>query len=428
MYGAMVSWMLLFSVAFGQEGKSAAIHLRDQCPMGRIYSLLDSDQILFQFETQKARANEANGDSISLRIAPNDWIAWGGQVVGDQQARLLLVDGTILVGKCAEWRNDEVVWESQRWGAVTVPRSLVSGVLWKPLASFSQQLQFISHVYQSQNAVDGIYSKSGDWLEGIVREIVLKEQKGVKQPAITWKSKQDSDWRSLEFTEVLGIRFASTLPLNLSSVTRLAFHDGEVLWANGWGLNQDQRWRISLSIPLELIAVASPEQWIGQICGVERDAGNATRLLTRETPATYRHLPWGNLKIPLGVNRTCFNEPLVVNGVYCREGLATPTASQVAFRHDGSRSAFCSALQVRSSDRAGDVERSKVVGKVLVSRDAGLEVAWTSSPMRADEKEQTVRLDLQGVRAIVLVTESEQEFRPPNELVWRYPRIEKDSP
>ena len=358
------------------------------------------------------------------------WFAFGGPRLGDRPNCLLLADETLLHGSLQQLDQQQVKWLSPLWGPLTIPRPYVVGIVSAPAPNFREWFQRIQELRSREGVLDSLLLRHHVWREGLLTAPSETPLWHEFSREIDWIPKGASTSQVVSLDQVFALRLASSnaTPLsNAPTTCDLAFRNGDRLRCLTWKIIDQDRVQLDLSIPLSLTSQIPNAELAAQLCGANRrweqqEANPCLHLATIE-PASYRHLPRHRLPIPLQRTDGRDASPFEVHHVARFEGLKTPGASQVAYRHDGNASFFCTELACEDPASGDPLHLGKVRGRILVSRGGPLETVWTSEPMGPLDPSQMVRLEMNGVRLLVLVTEPLHAYQVAQPLLWLYPRI-----
>ncbi len=130
---------------------------------------------------------------------------------------------------------------------------------------------------------------------------------------------------------------------------------------------------------------------------------------------------------PLGKNRDLLGRPLLQRtsdgvGIVDR-GLATHSASQVAYRLDGKPAKFLAEVVMALPSEGAAEELGNAVCQVLLARNGKLQSAAKIQLDRLQPQSQRVEVDLSDAQLLVLVTEQDDYSQFGDHILWLDARI-----
>lgn len=370
----------------------------------------------------------AVGDRQTLLAAEQivRWGAWTG-VLNDSAAWLgddSLVCGQLSmsaagVALSSDWLDvPPLAWNAVRGLVLTPPRTLDN---WLTLQA---QMQ----------AVDGegdvLWLADGTRLKGIVRWDDASDSPAGQTLGI------DVDGGDLggqtiriPLTEIKAIVFSPALFGRLAEqrdVMWISLQDGSHLKTTRIDTDPTGL-QLALANGLQLKSLDFPEQFVGAIVGIARPAVVGGQFLSELSPASYRHLPDSTLHWELGVDRDVFGNALHAQQRIFERGLATHSASQVAFRWDGSAAHLLAEVRMAAAPAGAAEQLGSVACQILVARGGQLQTAHAFELRRLAQGQtppvEFVDVALQDARLVVLVTDKSDYGQYGDHVLWLDARL-----
>ena len=349
-------------------------------------------------------------ESPTQTLKAGEWLRWSHPVPPPPRPRVYFSASTCLVTK-QDWsekvplriEGEQVTIDSRLFGSVVVERQQVDSILLEAAKEPAMARRLLAEASQPNPKADRVWLLQGDLLLGkVVRFDGKQLHFSLEGQAVP-----------IAASRIAAIAFAQPVhrPRPQSAATSLVgFADGSLLEVTHLQSNRKQ---------LELTTVQGwhwKSRRASLLCFVQSLAPKIA-YLSDLTPANYRHTPYFSLTWPLARNHALTGGPLTVVGHRYAKGLAMHSASRVVYRVPKEARQFCAEIALNditseNSDllQPDSLQRGSVVFRVYLYRtdaagQGGLTSVYESPVVRGGEKPRTVRVDLAGAQAIVLVVD-----------------------
>lgn len=354
------------------------------------------------------------------------WGAWPGIL---KQPAVWLSDGSWLVGEIQFSDAGTLKVDSHWLDAPPMDLGSVRGIVFNPPASLSKWLELQQQMLAAEGGQDLVWLLNKQRVAGVIRwpnKASLMEEftldTGAQATAIALES-------------VAAIVLSPTLagPLPRSPKQTIGLSDGSLLHVAEVSVPTERAVTLQLMADLELKSVDPPAGFASAVRYVAGAVPEVT-FLSDLAPASYRHASETKLTWDLGVDTDLTGKPLVLNQGVIFKGLSLHSASQVAYRWDGTAARLLAQVALAPANPQARPALGSVTCRVLVARGGKLETVQEFKLARpaaqpADPKqkpvssEHTVDVDLTGAQLLVLIVEQGDFGQYGDHVFWLDARI-----
>jgi hypothetical protein len=336
-------------------------------------------------------------------------VRWGHTVPPRAQTLVTLTDGGRLV-TAADWsggaavrlKGDDVVVRSDTWDEITLPKNLVSGIVFSQRSRADEREKLAEQIGkppspappQHDNEIttaDAVLLINGDRLTGTLTSL--------EGGSLTLKAA--SGETKLPLSRVEAIAFGSRPSAAGSSASSaqansivVGMRDGSLVHAQGIEAS-------SKSVTIKLAdGVKLTGGKVDDIVALQ-SLGERIKYLSDFERADYRFVPYLSIEWPMGRDRNVLNSPLTVDGKRYLKGIGLHSAARVTYRLDREYQRFDATVAVDDAAKG----RGSVVFSAYVEREGKWGEAYKSDTLRGGELPQAVSVDLRGAKSLTLTVD-----------------------
>jgi hypothetical protein len=362
-----------------------------------------------RFKAQIARI-DADGKlhlegSEPRELPLNELVRWGNFVEPVRGPQILLLGGGLLVADIAAIDKDQLEADSDPCGAVKLPLSLVSGVVFSPPGDLAARDKLLAKLRGAAAGKDRVILDNGDELPGTIEglkddTLSLQTEAGKLQlpikrlTAVILDPALADKGRPVGPVTMLGLRDGSRLP-----VASLSAADQKLQ------LNLNQK--LALSCPLDRLVAIQP-------------LGGRAVYLSDLKAASFRHLPFLSTAWPYKLDQSVDGGQLRAGGKLWLKGLGMHSASRLTYELDGQFARFQAEAAIDQSTGG----KGSVVVKVLTDAGDGKWQAKHTSPvLRGGDSPHWIDVDLSSARRLSLLVEFADRGDEQDHLDWLDARL-----
>lgn len=361
------------------------------------------------------------GRKPSLSIPVEQLVRWGvWRGVRDKQA-LWLAGGSWICGNVA-LRGEGASVDSAWLSCPKLDYESVRGAVLQPPVSHQAWLELKSQMMLASGEQDTVWIRSGSKVSGIIRwdrstssEVLFVE---------TANGPLELDLQEVAAI-VLSPALMGRLPKNRQTL-QIALQDGSKLYVRELSRSQPEQLQLKLVSSAVLKTLDDSKTFATSVEHVANQTHRTLNLGQLEA-ASYKHLPDGSLSWPLGIDGDVYGRPLMVGDGVVDRGIALHSASQVAYRWDGSPATLLAEVVFAKPARGAKVGLGSVDVKVLLARNGQLVAVEEFSLTRATHASKTLAVDLTEAKLIVLVVEQADRGQAGDHILWLNARIHQTS-
>ncbi len=365
-----------------------------------------SDQVLpdiILLQGPPVAANLAAIDGIQARFRDavnrertfslNSIVRWGRLVDPANTEQVLLVDGSVLIGRVTAIERAIVVLESNTWGEITLPRRCVMGIVWQPPAQQLARWQLRDRIAGSTVKADELTLTHDDQLQGRLLNMAngrlwYETTTGV----IMLKTSLVSVWRG---SDTINPDTADS-----SKTSLVGLQDGSLLTATSVMLGDNLHVELRCGVSLTTLPAVRPAE--EQLVTFLQPANPAVTFLSDLQPLGYKHIPLLNLHWTWQADRNVLGGPLSAAGHLFAKGLGMHSTSRLAYALEGDYDEF--QAEVALDQSAGQL--GSVVFRVFTSGDvAAWKMIYKSEIVRGGTDPVPIRARIVGARRLALVVD-----------------------
>lgn len=372
------------------------------------------------------RADFAGWDRQGLRFETEEesgvfeaggFIMWGQPSVMPRQPLILLADGSVLAGEVTSWDATEVVLESRLWGRLALPRDLVRGGLFKPLAGAKGRIRQANMLSEARQR-DRVWLEGGDWLE--VEEVKLTRSADHTLVIDTRLRESEPTMLRVPVERVWGLSLGRTQEEAVaaagSTVWKWVFDDGSSLCVRSWNRGEGQL-EIELAVGVRLSLTSAAEAGLAsRLRGAWTMPEGAVDLLTTE-PVQEGQVSWIGQGWTAMRDQRPEGDGLQISGQAYASGLGVVGGSTRVYTlpEDAERLRFWVGLDDRSPVPSATV-------KVFVADRAGewsTDAIWSAELGRGDlPAGGEVQIDVSRASRIAINVQAPAQVGPSPLVDW----------
>lgn len=335
-----------------------------------------------------------------------------------------MANGSWLCGNI-EFMGDSIRIASKWLEPIEIPLNQIRGVIFEASASKRNWLEMLSAMQSANGTADRVWLQNGSELSGVA-------QLSQSPDSIKIEVKSNGATVALDRSDVRYMIFSPALlgPLADSrEVLEVGLSDGSLLRSTGLDSSAGNV-RMLLGSGVVAESIDSRRRFSKELRFLFDGRAKSNYLAERKV-AQYRHISASStLRWSLGVNEDVYGRPLFShNGStigLVHSGLAMHSASQVAFRWDGTPGRLLAELEFAMVTEGARPDLGRVRCKVLVARDGKLLTFYDQLLHRDGKREpsrRSVDVDVSGSQLIVLVVEEDELGAFGDHIQWLDARV-----
>lgn len=357
-------------------------------------------------------------DGQARHVAVENLVQWGALRDSDRGPQIVLNDGTWLTGDVQQIDEDRLQIDTSLWGAFSVPRPSVRGVIFNPSVDPARRDQIRQEIFEAEGADDLLWLENGDFVTGTAQRLVEQQ---IRPDVLSFSLALITRGREvlLPLNKITALAFN---PSRTAHVSPRAFHvllglaDGSRLTAQRIDLLGNLA-HLTLLGGTRL-TIDLPSLWDLVVLVQPLNAG--TVYVSDLESVGYKHIPLLTQTLPQGRDRTSRGGWLRAGGDLYAKGLGMPSASRAAYALRGRYEQF--AAEVALDDSAG-ASGSAVFRVFFSDGQGGWRAAWESPPVRSGDAPRPVAVDTRGVQVMALIVDMGERGDVQDHAVWLNARL-----
>ena len=357
-------------------------------------------------------------DGQARHVAVENLVQWGALRDSDRGPQIVLNDGSWLTGDVQQIDEDRLQIDASLWGAFSVPRPSVRGVIFNPSVDPPRRDQIRQEIFEAEGADDLLWLENGDFVTGTAQRLVEQQ---IRPDVLSFSLALITRGREvlLPLNKITALAFN---PSRSTHVSPRAFHvllglaDGSRLTAQSIDL-QGNLAHLTLLGGMQL-TIDQPSLWDLVVLVQPLHAG--TVYVSDLETVGYKHIPLLTQTLPQGRDRTSRGGWLRAGGDLYAKGLGMPSASRAAYALRGRYEQF--AAEVALDDSAG-ASGSAVFRVFFSDGQGGWQAAWESPPVRSGDAPRPVAVDTRGVQGMALIVDMGERGDVQDHAVWLNARL-----
>lgn len=323
----------------------------------------------------------------------NNIVRWGRLVDSANAEQVLLVDGSLLIGRVTAIERANVVLKNNTWGEITLPRRCVLGIVWQPPAEQLARWQLRDRIASSTVKTDQLTLVHGDQLQGRLLNMTngrlwYETTTGV----IMLKTTSVAVWR--------GSDTPKPDATNSKKASLVGLQDGSLLTATSVLLGDNLRVELRCGVSLTTLPEVRPAA--EQLVTFLQPANPAVTFLSDLQPLGYKHIPLLNYHWTWQADRNVLGGPLSAAGHLFAKGLGMHSTSRLAYALAGDYDEFQAEVVLDQS--AGQL--GSVVFRVFTSAEgAAWKTIYKSEIVRGGMDPVPIRARIVGATRLALVVD-----------------------
>lgn len=371
----------------------------DGAPFAATLTSLDGDTATFSTEA-------------GPRKLPLDAIVrWGRPVEPRGDNQVLLADGSLLVGEVYRIADDRLVLITDLFEEVSVPLSVVRGVLFHPPGDPQLRDRLAARASDAEATQDRVILANGDELSGSLLGAKLAADRLMIQ------LKTDIGQIEIEHDRIAALLLDPALlktPKARGPQTLVGFKDGSLILADRFSLGENEA-QLGFAGGIQLKS-DRPHQIV-----FLQPLDRSLVYLSDLEPRSYKHVPYLSVAWPIETDASAAGGRLRdATGLYAK-GLGMHSAARVMYvLPKGVR-----RLQAELAIDAAAGERGSVVFRVFTNTGQEWRPAFTSEVVRGGDPPTPISVDLEGVKAITLMVDYADRGDTQDHANWLDARLVK---
>lgn len=408
--GWVMLWVLMQLCLLAERARSQVLHTdKEVYAAARLVGITED---LWQFELGEEQIQVGQ-----------DLLRWGAYPGIIRSQAIWTSDGSWLCGEL-EMETEKVAVISDWFESFSLPFSKVRGMVLNSPATLEQWLELESQLLETSGTEDHVWLRDGNRLSGVLN---LTKESLASQSVVLETGGQEI---TLSLEQIVAVVFSPALqgPLSPRSTSeRIGIRDGSMIIATRKRID-DQRVVIESADGLQLASFDVPSEFAKAISSLEHTPPNVVRLSDLE-PASFKHLADNTLQWQLGINRDVYARPLIVDSGVVANGLALHSASQVAYRWDGSPARLIAEIRFAKPQAGGSQRLGSVMCRLLVAREGELqtiaEIPLKRSAANVPDSAMP-NIDVSGAQLIVLIVEPADYGQYGDHVLWLDARLYRE--
>lgn len=351
------------------------------------------------------------GDRV---IGRDELVRWGNPVDAVDTRLVLLAEGSEIA--CLPWsiggedeplhlQNGTLTFAPTLFDPLSVPRHLIRAVVLELPADLTRRDQLLGQIRAHDAKEDAVLVRGGDRLNGRIRAINAQ------------RVSVETSLGPVEVSlaSVVAILFESPLVQRpgTSERTLTGLSDGSLVAVREFAA-EGGNLVIKLDGGVKLRGGA-----VENVVSLQPLGGDVAYLSDLE-PLRYVHVPYLNLKWPLGRDANVLAGRLRAGGRLHSKGLGVHSAARLVYRLDGTHERFAALAAVDdSADRRGSV-----VFRVLLAEGSAWREAYTSPVVRGGDEPVSISVSLGNARGLALVVDYADRGDELDHADWLDARLE----
>lgn len=327
--------------------------------------------------------------------------------------QVVLLNGSILAGVVKNINAKTVVVESRIFGNQPIPTHKVRGIVLQQSGNLRQRQLIVDRIIAGQRGKSQVAMTNGDVISG---------QLGESQSANHVELIHNGFKQSIQLEQIRHLFLKSEsnlLPTRISAFSSIGFLDGTLLNYGKLGRADDSiRFDIDKDFRLATPLSVRKKSVFQRVCYF-RPANSTFRFLSSEKPI--KVVDTKNLDFTrTHMNRSANSGPLLWNRNTHEHGIGMPSSSRVIFELKKNDKQFRSTLVL---DDTSSSSGNAVCRILLLGKDNRWKSITGSLSVSKNDKPRLIDLDVQGYRAIALVTSPGRHGNSGDRINWLNARI-----
>jgi hypothetical protein len=348
-------------------------------------------------------------------VASDDLVRWGHRVEAAGSRLIVLAEGSEIAAM--EWtagRSDETLkldgetlaFTPSLFESVSLPRHMVRAVALKLPIDLRARDSLLEQVRDHDAPDDAVLLAGGDRLTGRVTKIDLKHVSIETSLGPVEAPLEGVD--AVLFDTPL-VERPPTAPLRML----VGLVDGSLITVREIDGDGDN---LILKLEGDVVLRGGAKDSIASL----QPLGNHALYLSDVEPHSFAHVPYLDLKWPLGRDKNALGGRLRAGGKVFTKGLGVHSAARLVYRLDGTRKHFA-ALAAIDDSAAG---RGSAVFRVLLAQGDTWREAFTSPVIRGGDEPLPIFVPLEGARGLALVVDYADRGDELDHADWLDARLE----
>ncbi|MEZ6136066.1 MAG: NPCBM/NEW2 domain-containing protein [Pirellulaceae bacterium] len=377
-----------------------------------------ADRIVAKSELQSLHATNlvfrSVADPMAIEVPRENLVRWGTWPGVVKQRAAWLADGSWLAGEMHFNASGKLEIDNDWIQTPAIDLPMLRGLVLTPPASLRRWSELQQQMAAADGTQDIVWLNSRQRISGVVRWPTNSDGTEIQHLNLE-TSNQTTE---IDIDDVQAIVFSPTLlgPMKPHTHSMLGLVDGSLLRVAEVTI-ADSRVRLRLS-GLDLISYESAAEFCQAIAYLS-DQPKRNTFLQDLQPASYRNLTETKLQWELGIGQDVSGQALRSEAGLLFNGLAMHSASQVAYRWDGSPGQFLAEATLAPLDRLS-APLGSVQCQILLAREGALQKISEFELTRQSgaQQSQLVDVEIAGAQLIVLLVEEADFGQYGDQVFW----------